>query len=105
MDRSDVLFLIGETRTQDENGIWSSEPHCHEVFCDVQSITRAEWFEAGRNGIKPDFTFIINRNEYHGEEIVEYEGRRYGVYRTFVGRGESMELYVERKGGLVQNEQ
>lgn len=72
-----------------------------EVFCDVRSITRTEWFEAGRNGIEhPAFIFIINRNEYSGEPIVEYNGQWYGVYRTYAAKNEDLELYCEAKGGL-----
>ena len=36
---------------------------------------------------------------YAGEQIVEYQGRRYGVYRTYQAKTDELELYVERKGG------
>lgn len=72
-----------------------------EVFCDVKSITRTEWADAGRNGIEhPAYVFVINRNEYNSEKVVEYKGQFYGVYRTYEGRNESLELYCEAKGGL-----
>ena len=72
-----------------------------EVYCDVKSITQTEWFEAGRNGIQhPAFVFVMNRNEYAGEEAVIYNGQRYGVYRTYMAKNENLELYCEAKGGL-----
>jgi hypothetical protein len=37
--------------------------------------------------------------DYEDEPIVEYNGKRYSVYRTFFGKTDSIELYVERKGG------
>ena len=37
---------------------------------------------------------------YEGEEIVEFEGTRYGVYRTYRGRDDTIELYLERKAGV-----
>jgi hypothetical protein len=37
--------------------------------------------------------------DYCGESIVEYEGYTYSVYRTFKRRTDTIELYVERKGG------
>lgn len=39
------------------------------------------------------------RHDYDGEPIVEYNGQRYSVYRTYIGRDDTIELYVERKGG------
>lgn len=77
-----------------------------EVFCDVKSITQTEWFEAGRNGIQhPEFVFIINRNEYSGQRVVLYNGQLYGIYRTYAGKNENLELYVEAKGGLHETSQ
>lgn len=130
MDRSDVIYLLWAPLTQDENGIWSGEDgyvepnveppvaidepepipfsewsqyRSREVFCDVKSITRTEWFEAGRNGIEhPEFIFVMNRNEYDGERLVLYKGKVYGVYRTYEAKNENLELYVEAKGGLKQ---
>lgn len=123
MGRSDVIYLIKYIRHQDEIGQWvvgeSSDSAVvgiavvgkaivgksytlrQEIFCDVRSITRTEWFEAGRNGIEhPAYIFIMNRNEYDGEETVEYNGKLYGIYRTYEGRNQNLELYAEAKGGL-----
>ena len=101
MDRSDVIKLIKEVPYQSPSYIWTSTKASSEVFCDVRSITQTEWFEAGRNGIEhPAFIFIINRNEYDGEKIVEYNGQQYGVYRTYMAKNEDLELHCEAKGGL-----
>lgn len=101
MDRSDVIYLIGKNAVQTQNYGWKDEETRTEVFCDVRSITQTEWFEAGRGGIDhPAFIFIINRNEYSNEQIVEYNGQRYGVYRTYRARGEDLELHCEAKGGF-----
>ena len=105
MDRSDVINLITEKQVQSPDYTWTSTETSSEVFCDVRSITRTEWFEAGRSGIEhPSFIFIMNRNEYEGQKIVEYNGQRYGVYRTYAGRNEDLELYCEAKGGLHDGE-
>lgn len=105
MDRSDVINLITETQVQSPDYTWTSTETSSEVFCDVRSITRTEWFEAGRSGIEhPAFIFIMDRNEYEGQKIVEYNGQRYGVYRTYASKNEDLELYVEAKGGLHDGE-
>ena len=99
MDRSDVINLISETRTQDEYGRWIATKTSKQVMCQVDSITRAEFFEGGRNGLNPEFKFTMFFGDYSGESIVEYQGKTYAVYHTYLRRTDIIELYVERKGG------
>lgn len=100
MDRSNIINLISESYTKDEIGQYVTTETSRLVYCDVRSVSRAEWFDAGRNGMQPTYIFIMFAPDYHGEQIVEYSGKRYGVYRTYVGRNEKIEIYVEEKGGL-----
>lgn len=100
MDKSSSIKLIKEIQTQDEIGQYITSESIKEVFCNVKSITRTEWFEAGRSGFKPALMFIIFEYDYEGESIVEYQGKRYGVYRTYIARDEQMELYVQEMGGI-----
>lgn len=100
MDKSDVIRLIGTTTQKDEYGVprvVDTEPR--EVMCQVGSVTRSEFFNAGRNGLNPEFVFRVFFADYEGERIVEYNGKRYGIYRTYHGRDDVVELYAERKGG------
>lgn len=100
MGRSDVITLISVSIGKDEFGIpriVTEEPR--EVMCQVDSVTRSEFFEGGRNGLNPEFVFRVFFADYEGERIVEYNGKRYGIYRTYHGRDDVVELYAERKGG------
>lgn len=100
MGRSDVITLISVSIGEDEFGIpriVTEEPR--EVMCQVDSVTRSEFFDAGRNGLNPEFVFRVFFADYEGERIVEYNGKRYGIYRTYHGRDDVVELYAERKGG------
>lgn len=99
MDRSDVIKLIGTTKAQDNRGVWRETPTSREVMCQVDSVTQSEFFEAGRNGLNPEFRFTLFFGDYSGESIVEYKGQTYSVYRTYCRRKDKVELYVERKGG------
>lgn len=99
MDRSNVITLIGNNRTQDEYGRWIATPTRADVYCQVDSVTQREFFEGGRNGLNPEFKFTMFRYDYHDEPIVEYEGKQYSIYRTFLKRNDQIELYAERKGG------
>lgn len=99
MDRSNVINLISETAYKDEYGVTQTLTKSRQVFCQVNSITRAEFFEAGRNGLNPEYEMTMFAGDYQGESTVEFDGRMYGVYRTYKGRNDTIELYVERKGG------
>ena len=104
MDRSSVIFLVKQERTQKTDYTWTTVEKKREIYCDVRSITQTEWFDAGRNGIDhPAYIFDMNRNEYDDEQIVEYNGQRYGVFRVYMGKNESLELHCEAKGGLWAN--
>lgn len=100
MDRSAVIKLIAETKTKNEYGVFGdTKTTSREVYAQVQSVTRAEFFDAGRNGLNPEFEFTMFFGDYEGEKLVEYNGNTYAVYRTYQGRNDTIELYVERKGG------
>lgn len=96
----DVIELIAATRAKNEYGVDKKTETCREIFADVKSVTRAEFFEGGRNGLNPQLVFTVFAGDYNGEETLEYAGKRYGVYRTYYIPGSDyMELYAERKGG------
>ena len=105
MDRSAVINLIKVTRAQDEYGVWRSATSSTQVYCQVDSVTQREFFEAGRNGLNPEFKFTLFFGDYHDEPIVEYEGKQYAVYRTYLPRNDKIELYVQRKGGTNSSDQ
>lgn len=96
----DVIVLIGRTYSLDANGVQRAETTRREVYCQVHSVSRAEFFDGGRNGLNPSFEFTVFAGDYEWETIVEYHGQQYGIYRTYrVPESDYLELYVERKGG------
>ena len=99
MDRSNVIYLISETQTQDDTGVWRKTYNRRKVYCDVRSVTANEFFEGGRNGLNPEYQFTMFAPDYEGERIVEYNGQTYAVYRTYLARTDTLELYVQREGG------
>lgn len=113
-----VIKLIAETHTTNDFGVQVVTETEREVFARVESVTRAEFFQGGRNGLNPEFRFDVFYGDYNGERTVEYEGNRYSVYRAHrsddqeyrngdkvrrVERSDYLELYVERKGGSNGN--
>ena len=99
MDRSDVINLCAVTKTQDDFGQWIETVHKTQIYCQVESISQSEFFEAGRNGLNPQYKFIVFFADYNDEPIVEYKDNTYAVYRTYLKKDDKLELYVERKGG------
>lgn len=69
-----------------------------EVWAHISSVSRAEWFEGGQNGLKPSLvadTPIVN---YNDEKTVVIRGKRYTVYRTYFSyNSDLVELYLEEQ--------
>ena len=71
-----------------------------EIIGDVTSVSKSEFFQAGRIGLNPELKVVIYSFEWHGEKIVEVKGVRYSVYRIYEITGtDRLELYLESKGG------
>lgn len=94
-----VIKLINITTTQDENGVLRNIETSRSVFCQWQSVTRAEFFEGGRTGLNPELVFTIFHADYDEETILEYNGKRYAIYRVYNGGDDYIELYAQREGG------
>lgn len=99
MDKSRVLTLIGVTYAADSIGQLIPQETRRDVFCNLSSVSASEWFEAGALAERrtPAIMFV---HDYAGEELAELDGVRYGIYRTYLGRNETIELYLERKAGV-----
>lgn len=100
MDRSRVIKLIKQTYQTDSIGQRVPVETAKEVFCSIASVSGSEWFEAGRNGIKPEIKVSMFCHDYQGEKIAELDGTRYAVYRTYQAKHEIIELYLEKKAGI-----
>lgn len=90
---------LAATKTQNAYGVWVETLSNRDVYCQVDSVSRAEFFDGGRNGLNPEFRMTLFAGDYEGERLLIYNGATYSVYRTYQGRNDTVELYVERKGG------
>lgn len=99
-----VLILGSTTKKQNIFGVWESAEVTREVFCQVDSVSRSEFYNAGRKGLNPEYKFTVFQGDYNGEDVCSYDGSRYGIYRTYhVPGSDYVELYAERKGGTNGN--
>lgn len=102
------LTLIEAAYTQNDIGDSISIETRIDVLCDVLSVTRSEHYSAAAYGLKPDIVFVINRFEYGGQTVVEFEGKRYKVDRTYIPKKskgiedfESLELVCSGLNGAM----
>lgn len=95
-----VAYLIGYTITFDEYKQEVQTETRSMVYCRKESISRAEFYNAGRTGLQPEFKLTCAVIDYHGETEIELDGARYGIYRTYNVNADYIELYCEKKGGL-----
>lgn len=89
----DVCFLVRET--PGAHGIFA--PRSEELiqtFCQVESVTRAEFWRAQQAGIAPRWVLRLSEYaDYHDEKVVIFRDRRWRVLRAFVDR-QSVELVI-----------
>lgn len=104
MDRSTSFYLVSPTISTDTYGVQTKTETRKQVFGQVDSVTASEFFEGGRNGLSPELRFRMFQYDYSGETIVEYELKRYSVYRTYRARNDTIELYCERKKGTADGQ-
>lgn len=94
-----VLTLFAVEYGHDAIGMPTKTERPRDVYCDVSSVSASEFFEAGRNGLAPEFRFTMFAHDYNGERICKYNGVRYSIYRTFRDTTDRIELYVQIEGG------
>ena len=96
----DVIFLVEQSLTTNDYGVERPTETKRMVYAKVLSVTRAEYFNGGRNGLNPQLRFDIFHGDYNEETIIEYQTKRYAVYRVYSPQGSDyIELYTERRGG------
>lgn len=100
MDRSTVIYLVSEQRTQNAIGEWVSQETLRKVYANVQDISASEFFNASQIGLNPEIRFTMFAPDYQGETRIEYNGVRWAVYRIYRASSDKMELYVQREAGV-----
>ena len=105
MDRLRILTLIGYSYSADNIGQQVPQEQPREVFCNITSVSREEWMDGGKQGLKPEYRATLFAYDYDGETVAELDGVRYAVYRTYLGANETVELYLERQAGKEKKNQ
>ena len=84
MTLCDTISLVSMTRTTDTDGYETTTETLTEVMCDSgNGVTRSEFYEAMKAGIKLTAVFEMWACDYGGQEHIEHNGTRYKVERTY----------------------
>ncbi|TCN00858.1 SPP1 family predicted phage head-tail adaptor [Paenibacillus sp. BK033] len=90
------LTLIGETISDDNIGNQIAAETPTVILCGLKSVARNEFYNAAANGLRPERVFVIHNYEYSAEQLVEFEGERYKVIRSYAVGSEELELTCEK---------
>lgn len=83
----------------DQDGNEIAAESATTVFGTEESVFSAEYFNAGKLGIKPSCMVKVNSDEYAGQKYLSVnDGRRLSIYRTY-DLGEKIELYCTERTG------
>ena len=94
---SEVLTLIQQTRGVDDYGDPVITETTREVFAKLGSIGQKEFYQAHAVGLQPELKFVLaDYLDYDDEPMVEHNGQRYHVLRTY-RKGQELELTVYRE--------
>lgn len=96
MVRADVIQLITETRSA--HGVHESiTESARQVFAEIRSVTRAEYYNALNAGIQPSYVFYLTAAaDYQQERYVRFNNLRYRVVRTYETQDGGIEITAER---------
>ena len=93
------ITLKSMTYEADDLGQMIPTPTDVAVMATKTSVSAAEFFRAGADGLKPEYVFKVWAHEYNNEDLIGYDGKLYSVYRRYHNDEGKVELYCERKVG------
>jgi hypothetical protein len=80
----DTINLVNVVKTTDADGYDTVTETFITVKCDSgKGVTRSEFYEAMKAGIKMSAVFEMWACDYGGQEYIEHNGERYKVERAF----------------------
>jgi len=93
MNRAHKIKLVKLSYLPDAIGQLVPTETYTEPFAIIRDVTRTE-SERPVEGLRPSKVFILLMTEYEGEDIIQYEGETYTVYRTYLRDDARIELYT-----------
>ena len=88
----DVITLEAVQHGTDAEGYPTETVEATQVFADVQSTKRSEFYKAKQIGIDLAITVKLRAADYGGQERLVWNGKRYKVERAYTEAREMYEL-------------
>lgn len=94
-----IIELGTVSHTQNDYGQEQETVTWKEVFADVRSVSRSEFYSAAMANIRPTVIFALaDYYDYDDERIIRYNGKTYDVIRTYIRGGETeIEITAEMR--------
>lgn len=96
MEWQDELTLIAETAAENrvnKNGFAvKPEESARTVFCNKKTVGYSEYFKSRQTGKLVEAKYEVHKADYGGEDVVEVNGRRYFVLKTYDTGTDTIEL-------------
>ena len=96
MDWIDEITLIsevsGENRVNKNGFAVKPEESARTVFCNKKSVGYSEYFKSQQTGKLVEAKYEVHKADYGGEDVVEVNGRRYFVLKTYDTGTDTIEL-------------
>lgn len=80
---NEELTLIKSVQKEDEIGDIIDVYEETYVLCEVESVTRSEFYYAAKADMRPEIIFVINKYDYDGQSLVEFKDKTYDVIRSY----------------------
>ena len=94
---NDILSLVQQTHSVDDYGDPVVTETSRDIFCGIRSIGQKEFYQAQAVGLQPELKFVLaDYLDYNDETLVDYNGQRYRVLRTY-RTGQELELVCYRE--------
>lgn len=89
----DICYVINES--PQAHGVFEHHQEAPQrLFCEVRSVTRAEFWRAQQNGLEPAYVLRISEwADYAGQKLLLFRGKRWRVLRSYVD-GHAVELTI-----------
>lgn len=90
-----MIELIKTTKTKDADGYKTAEEQKREVFCTfAEGASRSEYYEAMKAGVRVSATVEVWEDDYEGERMLAYDGRRFEIGRSYPTGSGTLLLYL-----------
>lgn len=97
---NDECMLITQSATVNDLGIQAdTADEATPVYCAHLSVEGKEYYEAAQQGLRPEMILAIHTEEYDGQEYVDFDGKRYAIYRRYDRADGLTELYCTLRLG------